>query len=153
RACLAQTTDAIPRAILLGRLCLYGPGAARLHEEIVPVTARWTDPKIRKNALAPYAREAETKTLQLLRESLTWQAKRQIDKQVQLLLQTSAARDVSELLPYLQSRGEEYATDAKKMLQTRGQQEAKAMRQILETQKKHIGNTEAKQARAEAQRT
>jgi superfamily II DNA or RNA helicase len=30
RACLAQTTDAIPRAILLGRLSLYGPGAALL---------------------------------------------------------------------------------------------------------------------------
>ena len=26
RACLAQTSDAIPRVILLGRLCLYGPG-------------------------------------------------------------------------------------------------------------------------------
>ena len=25
RACLAQTTDAIPRVVLLGRLCLYGP--------------------------------------------------------------------------------------------------------------------------------
>ena len=28
RACLAQITDAIPRVILLGRLCLYGAGAA-----------------------------------------------------------------------------------------------------------------------------
>ena len=54
RACLAQTTDAIPRVVLLGRLCLYGPGAARLHEELIPVTARWTDPKIRKDG--PHAR-------------------------------------------------------------------------------------------------
>ena len=60
RACLAQTSDAIPRVILLGRLCLYGPGAARLHEELIPVTARWTDPKVRKGPLNPYAREAET---------------------------------------------------------------------------------------------
>ena len=35
------------------RLCLYGPGAARLHEELVPVTARWTDPKVRKGLLSP----------------------------------------------------------------------------------------------------
>jgi superfamily II DNA or RNA helicase len=153
RACLTQTTDAIPRVILLGRLCLYGPGAARLHEEIVPVTARWTDPKIRKSPLSPYAREAELKTLQLLRDSLTRQAKRQIDRNVQQQLQASAARDVNELLAYLQTRGDEYAKDAEKLLQTRGQQEAKAMRQILETQRKHIGNTEAKQARAEQQGT
>jgi superfamily II DNA or RNA helicase len=51
RACLAQTSDAIPRIVLLGRLCLYGAGAVRLHEELVPVTARWTDPKIRKGCI------------------------------------------------------------------------------------------------------
>jgi len=153
RACLAQTTDAIPRAILLGRLCLYGPGAARLHEEIVPITARWTDPKIRKSPLSPYAREAETKTLQLLRDSLTRHAKRHVDKNIQQQLQTIAASDVKDLLPHLQARGEEYAKDAKQKLQSRGQQEAKAMQKILETQKKHISNTEAKQARAEAQGT
>ena len=41
RACLAQATDSIPRLILLGRLSLYGQGAERLHEELVPITARW----------------------------------------------------------------------------------------------------------------
>ena len=53
RACLAQTSDAIPRVILLGRLCLYGPGAARLYEELIPVTARWTDPTIRRGPSRP----------------------------------------------------------------------------------------------------
>ena len=34
-ACLPrQTADAIPRVVLLGRLSLYGAGAARLHEEL-----------------------------------------------------------------------------------------------------------------------
>lgn len=32
-----------PRVILLGRLAFYGPGAARLHEEILPVTAIWQE--------------------------------------------------------------------------------------------------------------
>jgi len=40
RACLTQSQDAIPRVILLGHLALWEP---RLHEEIVPITARWTD--------------------------------------------------------------------------------------------------------------
>jgi len=70
RACLAQTRDAIPRVILLGRLALYGPGAARLHEEIVPVAARWTDPAIRKTALQPYGTKAEDTTLDLLDRAL-----------------------------------------------------------------------------------
>jgi superfamily II DNA or RNA helicase len=151
RACLAQTTDAIPRAILLGRLCLYGPGAARLHEEIVPVTARWTDPRIRKNPLTPYAREAETKTLQLLRDSLTRQAYRRIDRNVQDQLLAATVGDLKELLPHLQARGEEYARDARQKLHARGQQEAGAMQKILETQKKHISTTQARQARDEQQ--
>ena len=51
RACLTQSNDAIPRVILMGRLCLYGPRAARLHEELVPVTARWTELSQRKKRL------------------------------------------------------------------------------------------------------
>jgi superfamily II DNA or RNA helicase len=141
RACLAQTTDAVPRVILLGRLCLYGPGAARLHEELIPVTARWTDPKIRKGVLAPYAREAETKTMQLLEDSVGKASFQSLPSAIQQQLQASAPRDVQELLPFLQTRGEEYAVDAIKLLTARADAEAKAMRQILETQKKHISKT------------
>nr|HQU44989.1 hypothetical protein [Pirellulales bacterium] len=144
RACLAQTTDAIPRVVLLGRLCLYGPGAARLHEELIPVTARWTDPSIRKTDLSPYARESETKTLGLLDEALIAGTGRNIDHQILKQLQASAPKDIKQLLSHLQTRGEEYAADAKKKLVERGQAEAKAMREILETQKKYIAETVAK---------
>jgi hypothetical protein len=57
RACLAQATDSIPRVILLGRLSLYGQGAERLHEELVPITARWIEPSRRKGTLAAFARK------------------------------------------------------------------------------------------------
>jgi superfamily II DNA or RNA helicase len=143
RACLAQTSDAIPRVILLGRLCLYGPGAARLHEELIPVTARWTDPKLRKSPLTPYARDAETKTLDLLEDSLRSKGGRAVTSEVQNQLQSCAPRDVQELLSHLQTRGEQYAEDAKKKLVARAEAEAKAMREILETQKKHIQDTAA----------
>src|SRR5207249_3689199 len=101
RACLAQSADAIPRVVLLGRLCLYGPGAARLHEELVPVTARWTDPQIRKGVLSPYGREAETKTLSLLDESLLSGSGRKITNVILKQLQAAAPADVQELLPHL----------------------------------------------------
>ena len=101
RACLAQTSDAIPRVILLGRLCLYGPGAARLHEDLIPITARWTDPKLRKGPLAPYAREAETKTLDLLDEALLLKSGRVVTETIERQLQACALRDVQELLPHL----------------------------------------------------
>ena len=128
----------------LGRLCLYGPGAARLHEELIPITARWTDPKIRKGDLSPYARESETKTLSLLDEAFITGTGRKIDAQILKQLQASAPKDIEQLLSHLQTRGEEYAADARKKLVERGQAEAKAMREILETQKKYIGELIAK---------
>ena len=56
KACLTTTRDAIPRVILLGRLAIYGERAARLHEEIVAITARWTDRDVRGGALKPFGR-------------------------------------------------------------------------------------------------
>src|SRR5262249_44151215 len=116
RACLTHSTDAIPRVVLLGRPCLYGPSAARLHEELIPVTARWVDPKIRKGQLAPYGRDAETRTLAVLEESLRGKSSRTLPAEVLKQLQVTAPRDVQELLPQLQTRGEEYAKDADKKL-------------------------------------
>ena len=141
RACFAQATDSIPRVILLGRLCLYGIGAARLHEELIPVTARWTDPSIRKGELSPYARDAESKTMSLLEDSLLKGPGIKLTPEVVAQLQQAAAGDIHQLLPHLETRGEEYATDAEKKLAARGAAEAKAMREILETQRKHISST------------
>ena len=143
RACLAQTRDAIPRVILLGRLALYGPGAARLHEEIVPVTARWIDPAIRKGALQPYGREAQGKTLDLLDTALLAGGSPNPVIRTQLL--EPAARDVEELLPHLYRRAEEHEADARKKLAARGEDEAKQMLKILEEQQRHIENTKRTQ--------
>ncbi len=109
-----------PASSCSGRLCLYGPGAARLHEELIPVTARWTDPKIRKGPLSPYAREAESRTMDLLEEAILLKGGRPVTDAVLKQLQACAPRDVQELLPHLTARGEEYAEDAEKKLRERG---------------------------------
>jgi hypothetical protein len=54
RCCLASAAGGDVRVILLGRLSLFGPRAVRLHEEIVAVTARWSEPSIRRTPLRPY---------------------------------------------------------------------------------------------------
>ncbi|MGH7554602.1 MAG: helicase-related protein, partial [Longimicrobiales bacterium] len=144
RACLAQTRDAIPRVILLGRLSLYGPGGARLHEEILPVTARWIDPETRKDGLSPYARQAESRTLDLLEEALADDGGRQVPAKVAERLRAAAARDVRELLPHLQTRAGESATDARERLHERADREARAMREILESQRQRVEATAAR---------
>lgn len=149
RACLAQTTDAIPRVILLGRLSLYGPGAMRLHEEILTVTARWIEPARRNHPLSPYAREAEAKTLDLLEDALSPNAHGKISEVVTARLLDSISRDIEELLPHLESRGQEARQDAETRLGERGRIEADAIRKVLEDQKRRVeaelGRTESPQ--------
>ena len=143
RACLAHSKDAIPRVILMGRLCLYGPRAARLHEELVPITARWIEPTLRKQALSPYGREAELKTLDLLETALLPSGAKEVDPVVQEKLRNSAARDIAELLPQLEQRGRELGDGARIALAKRAEQEAAAMTQILQEQKKRVAETAA----------
>jgi len=141
RACLANTTDPIPRVILIGRLCLFGAGAARLHEELISVTARWYEVDMLDRPLTPYKRDAEEKTLQLLEKALLPHQARQVPPRMQEKLRAAGPRDVRELVPHLEARGEEIAMDAAEALLARGKREAADMRKILEDQRSQIART------------
>ena len=138
RACLAQTADSIPRVILLGRLSLYGQRAERLHEELVPVTARWVEPSRRRDPLKPYAREAEAKTLDLLDRALGVRGGRAPSEIIQRRLLESASRDIDELLPQLDLRAREMAETAIERLVERGEREERDLRETLERQRKRV---------------
>jgi ERCC4-related helicase len=151
RACLAQTEDAIPRVLLLGRLALYGGGAARLHEELLLVGARWRDPARRGEPLAPYGQEGADRSWELLEKALEDPPGR-VPEEVARRLQDSVQRDVAELLPRLAARGQERAARAREKLAHRAAEEAEAMRRILQEHKDHLARTIAEHDRAEQQR-
>ncbi len=138
RACLTQITDSIPRVLLLGRLSLYGRGAERLHEEIVPLAARWIDPLQRQGPLSAYAAEAETKTLDLLDQALSRDGTRTPDSVIERKLLHVAARDIEELLPQLEPRAVELAMRAEDKLRDRGDREAKNLKETLERQRERV---------------
>ncbi len=138
RACLAQAADSIPRVILLGRLSLYGRRAERLHEELVPVAARWLEPSRRKEPLKAYARDAETKTLELLEQSLRASQGKTVSDNIQHKLLEAAPQDIEALLPQLEPRAEELADLATQMLRERGEREERDLREVLERQRKRV---------------
>ena len=76
-----------------------GQGAERLHEELVPITARWIEPSQRKGPLAAYARDAEARTLELLERSLGDRGRAMPGEAIQRQLLDAAQRDIEELLP------------------------------------------------------
>jgi superfamily II DNA or RNA helicase/DNA-binding transcriptional regulator YiaG len=138
RACLAQAADSIPRVVLLGRLSLYGQGAERLHEELVPLAARWVEPSQRKGPLAAYAREAEVKTLDLLERSLGDRGRHTPGEAILRKLLDAAPRDIEELLPQLEPRAEELAALAVEKLRKRGEREEKDLHETLERQRERV---------------
>lgn len=136
RACVVHTREALPRVVLLGRLSLFGDGAARLHDELVQVAARWVDPDARGSAMKPYAEATEQQTLALMEEALA-QAQ-EVPEPVRVRLLSTVQRDVEALQPALLERAEERYSRAVERLATRGEREAREMRAILESQRERI---------------
>lgn len=138
RACVVHTEDAVPRVLLLGRLSLYGARAARLHDEIIAVAARWIDPATRNGKLEPYAEDAQEKSWDLLLTSLTKFERRSVAQEVQEKLLRSAPDDIAQLMPRLDERAKLLAEKAQAKLTERGEREAREMVKILEAQKTRI---------------
>ena len=136
RACLVQATDSIPRVVLLGRLCLFGRRAERLHEVLVPVAARWIEPSRRTGPLRAYAEEAEARTLERLESAL--QKARAPGDTIHRRLLESAARDIEDLLPQLEERAELVAESAAERLRGRGEREQRQLRETLEGQRERV---------------
>jgi ERCC4-related helicase len=144
RCCLASTAGGDVRAILLGRLSLYGPRAARLHEEIIAVTARWSEPSIRRDPLRPYGAAGETRTMELLEDALS-APERPTAPEIKGRLLAALPQDVAELRPHVEQRAVDARTRAEKLLDERAARESAAMRELLQDQRRRIEQT-ARQA-------
>ncbi len=144
RACVSLTKDPLPRVVLFGRLSLYGPGAARLHDEVVAVAARWIDPEVRKGALRPFAAEDRSSTLDLLAVSLGKPSIHRVPKEALKGLASSVERDVRELGEVFSRQGETVAERAIEKLRSRGEKEARDMAKILDAQRERIDKTISK---------
>lgn len=144
RACLAVAPDAIPRVVLIGRLSLYGAAGSRLHEELVEVAARWTDPDDRKGKpLQPYRRTAEEQTLELLEHALT-EPNAIVAEPVRRRFESSIARDVIELTPHLVERCNAAFERARTKLGERARVESDEMGRLLDDQERRIRETQKK---------
>ncbi len=147
KACLTVAADAVPRVVLLGRLAVYGPRAARLHEELVPVTARWVDPDRRQEPLTPYGRTGEQTTLTSLPTALDEAGRSSVSDQIGKRLADAAPDDIGDLLPHLERRASDVAEQARQRLAERSATEQRSMTELLERQRKRIAETAGKDDR------
>lgn len=139
RACLGQSQDNISRVVLMGRLSMYGHRAARLHEEILTVTARWVPIDERgDDGLKPYARDAEAKTIELLEQAIRDGVVPTPPKSMASALIQTIQTDVAQLVQHLHERAGTAREVAEAGLASRATAEAKEITRILETQRKRI---------------
>jgi hypothetical protein len=143
RATVIAAPGAQARVVLVGRLALYGPGAARLHEEIIPVTAVWSE-AARERGLRALREAGEETTLAALEQALR-EAAMAGSGVVERLL-GGAQKDIAGLRPALEERARAAAEKAKADLAAIAGRESAALRALLEAQRDRISSESADKA-------
>ena len=140
RACVCRSDDPEPKLLILGRLSLYGPRAARLHDEVLAIAAEWVEPDARRKKLTALPRAARDEVLANLETALATPRLREVPPALLARLKGFAARDVADLLPQLETRARERIASAEQSLRKRGEQEAVALTQVIAGQIDRIHN-------------
>nr|WP_274533957.1 DISARM system SNF2-like helicase DrmD [Nitrobacter vulgaris] len=125
-----------PRVVLIGRLALFGPAAARLHEEILPVTAFWSEAARSDQGLKAFGAAGEETTLAELQEALRTAS--MPPQEIVGKLLAGVQKDLADLRPALVDRSKAAAKAAKKDLAEIAIKESVALRSLLEAQRDRI---------------
>jgi hypothetical protein len=139
RATAIYSAGSQARVVLIGRLALYGPGATRLHEQIIPITAGWSEAANR--TLRIFGRAGEETTLAELEEALRNATMPPGDIVQRLLSQVQ--RDIAELRPVLEQRAQVASETAKTDLSSIAMKEAASLESLLLAQRDTLRKAEA----------
>ena len=141
RISVIEGPGAQPRVVLMGRLAVYGAGAARLHEEIIPVTAIWTEANREIKPLRALGESGEERTLNQLEDAL--RHARAAPKMAVARIQAVVERDITDLAPEFERIAKERLAKVKAELVKRGETEAKLLTELLDQQRKRIAKANA----------
>jgi hypothetical protein len=130
------------RVLAFGRLSLFGPGATRLHDQLVSVAAPWFDAGGPKH-LKPFADErADRRALDRLEDALREAPTLdRLSPKAQQRLLTAAPGDFKTLWAAIREEADARAQDARQKLLARGRAEAEALKKILQDQRHAIETT------------
>ena len=125
----------------MGRLAVYGTGAARLHEEIIPVTAIWSEAERERKPLKALGETGEERTLNQLEDAL--RHARTVPPLAIGRIQALVDRDITDLLPTLERLASDRLAQVRIELAKRGTAEAKLLAELLERQRRRIAQASA----------
>jgi len=126
------------RVVAFGRLSLFGRGATRLHDKVIPVVAPWLEGK-GKTHLQPFVSEADREALIRFEDALREApALEDVAAPVRERLSASAGGDFAALWTHVEAAAAAEEAKARRMLERRGEVEAEALRAILDRQRRAI---------------
>jgi hypothetical protein len=127
-----------PQVIAFGRLSLFGPGAARLHDELIAVAAPFRESG-GDDHLRPTGSDDDRQVVAHLEDLLTRASKLPaVPEPLRRRLAKTAAADFGALWPHVRDEADGRAHEAAQLLQARGAKEAEDLRQILKSQRVEI---------------
>ncbi|MEZ4475064.1 MAG: helicase-related protein [bacterium] len=131
-AVLGLTGQRTPLVVAIGRVSLFGPGASRLHDELIYVGTPWREAG---GPEAPAPNDTKTRTLieRVLREP-----PRPVSPDPGRRLAAHAAADFRFLWPHVEAEAEARAHDARQLLDARAHAEQQALHAILVAQRQHL---------------
>ena len=138
RVAAIQGPGAQPRVVLLGRLVVFGAQAARLHEEVLPVTAIWTEVDRGRRPLKALGEVGAEKTLNQLEDAL--RAGRAAPAIAAARIRPLVQQDVADLRPTLEAAARERLERVTKDLARRGDEEARSLTDLLQRQRARIAD-------------
>jgi hypothetical protein len=137
RVTIVRSRDSLIRVIAFGRLSLFGRGAARLHDQLVSVAARWVETS--DEPLRPFAEEADRRALesleQVLAESPTLEG---VPRAALERVAASAPMLFGQLWPFVEAEADARAQESLLSLERRGLDEADQLEKILLRQRAAI---------------
>jgi ERCC4-related helicase len=125
-----------PRVVLMGRLAVFGSRAARLHEEIIPIAAIWSESERDRKPLRALGESGEEKTLNQLEAAL--RDAREAPGAAVARVQALVEKDIGDLVPTLEKIAAERLTAVTAQLKKRGEEEARSLSDLLDQQRSRI---------------
>ena len=126
-----------PRVVGFARLSVFGHGARRLHDELVAVSAPFTEAEAPPELLGPRGHERTLTALQAALVAAARDPGRFPQAQARRLAPRAAA-DFAALWPHLEAEADASAASAEVALEARGRKDAEALARILRTQQSAI---------------
>lgn len=130
---LGDPHHATPMAIALGRLSLFGPGATRLHDELITIGAPWLE----GGGDGHLAVDPDDTAIKSRLDRLLGEPVRRVEPQEKRLAPHAAA-DFGRLWSEIDAEAEARAHDAEIALTQRAETEQNDLRRILEAQRAEL---------------